>query len=65
MVTKVHFSFEYEDDSEWNFDGEFEDSLKDSLANIMMVTRGTLMASMAIKGTAYNTEGFPICQYTR
>lgn len=65
MATKVHFSFVYSDGSEWNFEGIFEDGLKDCRANIEMITRGTLMASIAKTGTAYNIEGFPICSYRK
>lgn len=65
MAKKVHFSFEYKDDSEWNFEGTFEGKGNELIASIMMVTRGTLMASSAIRGTAYQDDGFPICQYVK
>lgn len=65
MATQVHFSFEYADGSEWNFDGLFEGKVSEISANVSMVTRGTLMASMAIKATAYRHDGFPICQYVK
>lgn len=65
MATKVHFSFEYDDDSEWNFEGLFELEGSEYPAAVMMVTRGTLMASNAIKGTAYREDGFPICEYIK
>lgn len=65
MDKKVHFSFEYADDSEWNFEGTFEGKESEISASVMMVTRGTLMVSTAIKGTAYRQDGFPICQYVK
>lgn len=65
MTTKVHFSFIYNDDSERNFEGIFEGKEHEIIASVMMVTRGTLMASSAIRGTAYRHDGFPICQYVK
>lgn len=35
------------------------------LALVMMITRGTLMASTAYKATAYDEEGFDICSYVK
>lgn len=63
--TKVHFSFEYRDGTEWNFEGIFEGTENEILAQILMITRGTLMASSGNKGTAYNPEGFEICSYQK
>lgn len=37
----------------------------DDLALVMMITRGTLMASIAERAIAYNEEGFDICAYTK
>ena len=65
MATQVHFSFEYDDGSEWNFEGLFDGKVSEYSASVEMVTRGTLMASMATKGTAYRHDGFPICQYVK
>lgn len=62
---KVHFSFEYNDGSEWCFDGTFEGKDHEIAANVYMVCRGTLMVSGANKSTAYNEEGFPICSYIK
>lgn len=35
------------------------------LALVEMITRGTLMASMAKSANAYNEEGFDICAYNK
>lgn len=64
--SKVFIEIEYDDDSSFSFD-VISHSEKESaiLADIMRITRGTLMASNGNKGTAYNEEGFPICSYVR
>lgn len=50
----------YPDDSEKSFEVRTNDK-----ALVMMITRGTLMASMAYQATAYNDEGFEICSYIK
>lgn len=55
----------YSDDSEFGFTVEFEESDKDVLAILSMITRGTLMASMAIRATCYNLEGFDVCSFIK
>lgn len=55
----------YTDDSEWNFSVETRSSRQKSRAEISMITRGTLMASTAVRATAYDEEGFEICAYIR
>lgn len=50
----------YLDDSEKSFEVNTKDK-----ALVMMVTRGTLIASVAYKATAYNDEGFEICSYIK
>lgn len=63
---KVFVEITYKDDSTFSFDvishSEEESAI---LAEIMMITRGTLMASIGVKATAYNYEGFPLCSYTK
>ncbi len=55
----------YDDDSEVCFTYECDEERTHALATLMMVCRGTLMASSAKKVTAYNEEGFDICSYTK
>lgn len=55
----------YDDDSEVSFDFKSDETPKHALATLMMVCRGTLMASSAHHITAYNEEGFDICSYTK
>lgn len=55
----------YRDDSEVCFTYECDEERTNALATLMMVCRGALMASSAIKVTAYNEDGFDICSYTK
>ena len=55
----------YSDDSEVCFNFECDKDDSHALGTLMMVCRGTLMASMACRITAYNEEGFDICSYTK
>ena len=55
----------YRDDSEVCFTYKCEEDKSHALATLMMVCRGTLMASSAVKVTAYNEDGFDICSYTK
>lgn len=55
----------YRDDSEMSFDVVIDDTPVNALASIMMIARGTLMASTAIKVTAYNDDGSDIASYVK
>ncbi len=55
----------YKDDSKVCFTYECEEDRVNALATLMMVCRGTLMASSAIKVTAYNEDGFDLCSYRK
>lgn len=55
----------YADDSEVCFEFQSDEGWTEALALLMMVCRGTLMASMAYKVTAYDPEGFDICSYVK
>ena len=58
---KVFIEIEYKDESSFTFDVLSHAETKSSFfAEIMMITRGTLMASNAYKATAYDKNGFPI-----
>ena len=50
----------YLDETEISFEVITNDS-----ALVMMITRGTLMASIAYRATAYDEEGFEICSYIK
>lgn len=65
MKTKFFISVEYSDDSEFSFNVEVDGT--DSLihAILMMITRGTLMASGAFKASCYDEKGCNVCAYYR
>lgn len=65
MKHKVTINLEYSDESEVYFDVTFEGSETDAIATFMMVTRGTLQASMATKATCYKEDGFELCSYIK
>lgn len=65
MEKRFFVQVEYNDKSSFSFDVIIEGSDNDMLAHMMMITRGTLMASSASMAIAYNNEGFPICSYTK
>ena len=55
----------YRDDTEVCFTFECDEDKTHALATLLMVCRGTLMASAAKRVVAYNEEGFDICSYTK
>ena len=64
--SRAFVEIEYDDESSFSFDvilHSITDSAK--VAEIQMITRGTLMASSGAKATAYNDQGFTICAYIR
>ena len=56
---------EYSDKSETNFDVTITGSETAIIADAMMITRGTLMASIAEKATCYKDDGFELCSYIK
>lgn len=65
MKFEVEIVLEYSDESEVSFDVTFEGSENEAEATFRMITRGTLMASMAKRAICYNKEGFDVCSYTK
>lgn len=61
----VFIEIQYEDETEFHFNVEVEGKECDKIAIILMITRGTLIASSGIKAVAYNEEGFDICSYIK
>ena len=55
----------YNDGSEVCFTFECDEDKAQALATLLMVCRGTLKASSAIRVIAYNEDGFDICSYTK
>lgn len=65
MKKRFFVEIEYADKSLFNFNVELEGSTGNILATLMMITRGTLMASMGNKATAYNEDGFDVVSYIK
>ena len=55
----------YRDDSEVYFEYSCDENKTSALATLMMVCRGTLMASGAKRITAYDEDGFDLCSYVK
>lgn len=65
MKRKFFIEVLYEDESGFYFIVELEGSEHQMTAVLMVITRGTLMASNGCKATAYNEDGFDVCSYVR
>lgn len=55
----------YGDDSSTFFKVSVEGEEHECKALLLMITRGTLMASMAKRAVCYNDEGFDVCSYVK
>lgn len=55
----------YNDDSDFHFDVTIEGTPVEVEANLMMITRGTLMASSGHRAICYNSDGNDVCSYIR
>lgn len=59
------FFLTYSDDSECNFEVKVEGEEHEYMALLMMIARGTLMASMANRITVYNDQGWDVLSYVK
>lgn len=55
----------YDDDSSTFFKVSVEGKKHEYMALLSMITRGTLMVSMAKRATCCNDEGFDVCSYVK
>jgi len=62
---KATIFIEYRDGSEVCFEFKCDEERSHALATLLMVCRGSLMASMANKITAYDEDGFEYCSYIK
>lgn len=62
---KAAIFLSYRDGSEVCFTYECVESMNKALGTLMMVCRGTLMASSAKKVVAYDEGGINICAYKK
>ena len=65
MKQRFWIALVYDDESETGFYVEVEGADHQIKALLSMITRGTLMASMAYRATCYNSEGFDVCSYQK
>lgn len=65
IKTTVTIFIEYSDNSEFHFDVTIEGSENRIVGELLMITRGTLMAANARKATCYKEDGFELCSYIR
>lgn len=67
MEGKYEFLVEivYEDGSGFNFNVTIEGREGSVLAELSMITRGTLRASSGHRATAYNKDGIDVVSYVR
>lgn len=65
MEKKYTFTIEieYSDESNFMFDVILTGPEYEIEAELMKITRGTLMVSSAYKATAYRQDGFPVLSY--
>ena len=63
--TTVTITVEYNDKKEFSFDVTVSGNKCEILAELQMITRGTLMASIAKRATCYRKDGFTICSYIK
>lgn len=65
MKKKFYVELTYNDGSERHFDVILEGREHGIMADLMMITRGTLMVSGAFRATAYNDQGFDVVSYQK
>lgn len=58
-------ALEYSDESETTFEVSMTGQEFEVVGTLLMITRGTLQASIACKATCYRTDGFEICSYVK
>ena len=63
MKHKFFVEIVYNDKSYFNFSVELNGTEAEVMGSLMMITRGTLMASSAHRAIAYNEEGAILCSY--
>ena len=63
MKYTATIEIEYKDGTNFTFEVTMEGKEHEIVASLMMITRGTLMASSALKATCYKNDGFEICSY--
>lgn len=65
MKYTATIEIEYRDGTGFTFEVTIEGKEHEVVANLLMITRGTLMASSGHKATCYKDDGFELCSYIR
>ena len=56
---------EYNDGTSFSFDVFVSGQEHEVVAHLMMITRGTLMASSGSRAVCYRSDGFDVCSYVK
>lgn len=65
MEHKFFVEIVYNDKSSFHFSVELKGTDSEVMANLMMITRGTLLASSAHRAIAYTEDCNIVCSYIR
>ena len=65
MKYTATIEIEYEDKTGYTFEVTIEGKEHEIVANILMITRGTLQASSALRATCYKNDVFVLCSYVQ
>lgn len=55
----------FNDNSKFNFEAKLQGTESDNRALLMMITRGTLLATSAVRGLAFTEQGDNVLNYVR
>lgn len=64
-MKEFYIELVYNDDSTGGFYVKVDGEEYDYKALLSIITRGTLMASIAKRATCYNDDGFEVCSYVK
>lgn len=64
MKHKFYVEIVYKDNSSFHFSVELSGTESEVKGSLMMITRGTLMASLAHRSIAYTEDSKIVCSYT-
>ena len=65
MKHTVTIELKYEDGTGFSFEVTIEGKEHEVVASLLMITRGTLNASMARIATCFKSDGTKLCVYTK
>lgn len=65
MKYTATIEIEYNDNTGFSFEVTIEGKEHEIVANLLMITRGTLMVSSGHRAICYKNDGFELCSYVR